>query len=35
MKAQDSRIHALGKVREDSREQVKFERAFNNAAFED
>lgn len=34
MKAQDSRIHALGKVREDSREQAKFERAFKNAAFE-
>lgn len=34
MKAQDSRIHALGKVREDSREQAKFERAFEGAAFE-
>ncbi len=32
MKAQDSRIHALGKVREDDREQAKFERAFRGAA---
>ena len=33
MKAQDSRIHALGKVREDNRQQEKFERAFNDAAY--
>ena len=32
MKAQDSRIHAIGKVREDGREQAKFERAFRSAA---
>lgn len=32
MKSQDSRIHALGKVREDGREQAKFERAFSGAA---
>jgi len=32
MKSQDSRIHALGKVREDSREQAKFEHAFQDAA---
>jgi len=35
MKAQDSRIHALGKVREDNREQYKFDRAFQSAAGED
>jgi hypothetical protein len=34
MKAQDSRIHALGKVREDKREQDKFDRAFSGAAYE-
>lgn len=34
MKAQDSRIHAIGKVREDSREQAKFDVAFDNAAFD-
>jgi hypothetical protein len=33
MKAQDSRIHAIGKVREDDREQKKFDRAFDNAAY--
>ncbi len=33
MKAQDSRMHAIGKVREDSREQEKFDRAFNGAAY--
>lgn len=32
MKSQDSRIHAIGKVREDGREQAKFERAFRSAA---
>lgn len=31
MKAQDSRIHAIGKIREDKREQDKFERAFSDA----
>lgn len=35
MKAQDSRIHALGKVREDSREQMKFDRAFGESSFDD
>lgn len=34
MKAQDSRIHAVGKIREDNREQEKFDRAFGNAAYE-
>lgn len=33
MKAQDSRIHAIGKVREDNREQERFDRAFDGAAF--
>ncbi len=33
MKAQDSRIHAVGKIREDSREQEKFDRAFDSAQF--
>ncbi len=32
MKSQDSRIHALGKVREDARETARFDRAFKNAA---
>lgn len=32
MKAQDSRIHALGKMREDSREQAKFDHAFQDAS---
>lgn len=31
MKAQDSRIHAIGKIREDKREQDKFDRAFDTA----
>ena len=35
MKAQDSRIHAIGKVKEDGREQAKFNRLFNSAAFEE
>jgi len=30
MKSQDSRIHAIGKIKEDSREEAKFERAFRN-----
>lgn len=34
MKAQDSRIHAVGKIREDNREQEKFERTFSGAAYE-
>lgn len=34
MKAQDSRIHAIGKVKEDGREQAKFDHAFGNAAYE-
>lgn len=33
MKAQDSRMHAIGKVREDGREQQKFERAFGDSAY--
>lgn len=33
MKAQDSRIHAIGKVREDNREQERFDRAFSGAAY--
>jgi hypothetical protein len=33
MKAQDSRIHAVGKLREDNREQEKFDRAFDTASF--
>ena len=35
MKAQDSRIAALGKVRADNRETLKFERAFGQAAYEE
>lgn len=34
MKAQDSRIHAVGKLREDNREQEKFDRAFDEANFQ-
>lgn len=34
MKAQDSRIHALGKVRDDQREQAKFERTFQDASLD-
>lgn len=34
MKSQDSRIHALGKIREDGREQVKFERTFQGASLD-
>lgn len=33
MKARDSRIHAIGKVREDNREEEKLERAFDMAAY--
>jgi hypothetical protein len=33
MKAQDSRIHAVGKLREDNREQERFDRAFDSASF--
>lgn len=35
MKAQDSRIHAVGKIREDNREQEKFDRAFDGATYAD
>lgn len=31
MKSQDSRIHAIGKLKEDNREQAKFDRAFDGA----
>lgn len=34
MKAQDSRIHAIGKVKADSREEEKMARAFDESAFE-
>ena len=33
MKAQDSRIHAVGKLREDNREQERFDKAFSGASF--
>lgn len=33
MKAQDSRIHAIGKVREDNREEEKMDRAFSEGAY--
>lgn len=33
MKAQDSRIHAIGKVREDNREEEKLSRAFSDNAY--
>jgi len=33
MKAQDSRIHAIGKIREDNREEEKFNRAFSDANY--
>lgn len=33
MKAQDSRIHAIGKVREDNREEEKLNRAFDDASY--
>ncbi|MFA6520435.1 MAG: hypothetical protein WCT44_02385 [Candidatus Paceibacterota bacterium] len=34
MKAQDSRIHAIGKIREDTREQGRFDRLFDEAAYD-
>lgn len=34
MKAQDSRIHAVGKIREDNREQERFEKAFDGQAYD-
>jgi len=33
MKAQDSRVHAIGKIREDNREEEKLQRAFNDAMY--
>lgn len=33
MKSQDSRIHAIGAIKENDREQAKFDRAFQGAAF--
>lgn len=33
MKAQDSRIHAIGKIREDNREEERMQRAFNEADY--
>jgi hypothetical protein len=33
MKAQDSRIHAIGKIKEDSREEEKLQRLFDNATY--
>jgi hypothetical protein len=33
MKAQDSRIHAIGKVHEDNREEFKLEKAFADQAY--
>lgn len=33
MRAQDSRIHAVGKIREDNREQERFEKAFDSSAY--
>lgn len=33
MKAQDSRIHAVGKLREDNREQERFDRTFADASY--
>ena len=35
MKSQDSRIHAVGKIREDTREQALFDRAFSDASYSD
>ena len=34
MKAQDSRIHAIGKIREDNRKEDMFERIFSEVAYE-
>lgn len=33
MKAQDSRIHAIGKIKEDDREEKKFNRVFNQGIY--
>lgn len=35
MKAQDSRIHALGRVKEDAREDMKMRQAFEQSAYGD
>lgn len=35
MKAQDSRMAAIGKIREDNRQQAKFEKAFNDASMDE
>ncbi|MFA5792171.1 MAG: hypothetical protein WC884_04025 [Candidatus Paceibacterota bacterium] len=35
MKAQDSRIHAIGKIREDNRKEDMFERVFSEVAYSD
>lgn len=35
MKAQDSRIHAVGKIREDNRDQARFDHAFGDSAMGD
>ena len=35
MKAQDSRIHAVGRIKEDTRQQEKFDRAFQNANYDE
>ena len=34
MRSQDSRIHAIGKVREDNRQEEMMERAFDNAQYD-
>jgi len=33
MRAQDSRINAIARIKQDSREEVKFQKAFDSAAF--
>jgi hypothetical protein len=33
MRAQDSRIHAIGKIKEDSREEEKLQRIFNEVDY--
>ena len=33
MRAQDSRINAIARIKQDSREEVKFQKAFDNAAY--
>lgn len=35
MKSQDSRIHAIGVIKQDGREEARFEHAFDDAAFND